>query len=262
MDVYQVAATSPVRPMNVLSLQPDLQLYHNPGIDRAKFKREFPYQGISNGATNFHLVTERTRALLNAEMWAVHPLPEMYATFIVHDGEKEQDLAYALATACFRATRVDPYGYVAPFEPWRLKGLLMIARLLSQTAPLSATGELAKTCPLPLLVESLEKMDQVTICECVLRLVMHYGPMAHSDNWVVMESAKEMLTDIESLEGRERESAMLQLWVSNPSHPEAKKFVEEMVHKPVMRLADVAMLIIANRMENDGLRKKLLKRLE
>lgn len=239
-----------------------MQLYHNPGIDRAKFGREFLYPGVSNGATTFPMVTERARALLNAEMWAVHPLPEMYSTFIVNDGEKEQNLSFALATACFRATRVDPYGYVAPFEPWRLKGLLMIARLLSQTAPLTARGELAKTCPMPLLAESLEEMDQVTICECVLRLVMHYGPMAHSDNWVVMESAKEMLADIESLEGRERESAMLQRWVSNPSHPEAKNFFEEMVYKPVMRLAEIAMLIVANKMENDGLQKRLLKRLQ
>jgi SET and MYND domain-containing protein len=248
--------------MNILSLQPNLQLYHNPDIDRAKFKREFPYPRTSNGAPNFPLATERARALLTAEMWAVHPLPEMYATFIVHDGEEEQNLAYALAAACFRATRVDPYGYVAPFEPWRLKGLLVIARLLSQTAPLTATGELTKTCPLPLLAAALEKMDQVTICECVLRLVMYYGPMAHSDDWVVMQSAREMLTDMESLEGRERESAMLQLWLSNPSHPEAQHFFEEMVYKPVMRLADIAMLVIARKMQNGGLEEKLLSRLK
>lgn len=246
--------------MNFFSLQPNLEIYTKPQINRAQFKKAFPE--ISNGAASYSKCTERAEALLAAEMWAVHPLPEMYFNWIAEDEYGKYNLAYALCNACFQATRVVPIGCVAPFELFRVKGMLVIARLLSQTAPLSATGELAKVCSMPVLVETLARADQVSTCEAILRLVIHYGPMAHSDDWVVMESAREMLADIESLQGRERESNLLKAWVSDPNHPEGKAFFEKVVYEPVMRLSDIALLLMATRHGNADLGKRLEARLK
>jgi hypothetical protein len=245
--------------MNAFSLQPNLEFYTKPQINRAQFNKAFPE--ISNGAASHSKGPERATALFAAEMWAVHPLPDMCVEWF-QEGEYskcvvEGRVAYALCYACFQAMRVVPIQYVAPFELVRVKGMLVIARLLSQTAPLSMMGELAKVCSLPVLVETLARADQVSMCEAILRLVVHYGPMADSDDWEVMDSAWEMLADIESLPGREQESNLLKAWASNPNHPLGKAFFEKVVYEPLMRLSDIALLLIATRHGDDGLRKRL-----
>lgn len=232
--------------MNSFSLQPDLSVYTNPKIKREQFKKEFP--GISNGSSTYTRAADRALALMEAEMWAVHPLPEMYKDYI----ENDESPAYALCHACFAATYVVPIGYVAPFDPWRVKGLLKIARLLSQTAPMAASGELASTCSFGLLVDALAVMDQVTMCEAVLRLVIHWGPMAQWDDWVIVESAREMLEDIESLRGREQESNLLKAWASDPSHPQGKLFFEKVVYEPIKRLAEIAVVVMVSSLRTGG----------
>ena len=123
--------------------------------------------------------------------------------------------------------------------------MMLIANLLSQTAPLSMTGQLADDCPHRGLVACLSGCDQVSMCEALLRLVVRYGRMAHSADWAVLKSAEELLADIESLQGRQKESDLLQKWISEPSHSNGRVFLEQMVLKPINELADFAIEISA-----------------
>jgi SET and MYND domain-containing protein len=189
---------------------------------------------------------------MDAKMFAVQPLPSTLHVLATRYETEEQNFAYALSLACFLATQCHPYAHVAPFEPWRVTELVVIAQLLSQTAPLSATGELAKTCPNAVLVDRLSKMDQVSMCEAILRLVAYYGPMAHSDDWEVTAIAKELLDDIEKLQGRERESASIRAWLTNPERQDARAFVEEVVLMPINELAGFAVEILVNDMADDN----------
>lgn len=184
-------------------------------------------------------------------MNAVEPIPSILHDLVIRYETQEQNLAYALSLACFLATTCHPYAHVPPFKPWRVKGLMMVAQLLSQTAPLGAMGELGKTCPNPALVERLERMDQVSMCEAVLRLVVHYGPMAHSDDWEVVASAHELLDDIAQLQGRERESAAIALWAMNPARAELRHIFEEAVLRPVKGLAGFAPEILERELGGD-----------
>ncbi|KAB5581118.1 hypothetical protein GE09DRAFT_1020938 [Coniochaeta sp. 2T2.1] len=238
LDVYQVCQSSSTIPLNILSLQPDLDLYKDPPIERNDYVYDAPRPPMDSPNYALYHMTVR---LKDKKMYAIEPFPSLYHQLVVRYETEGMNLAYALAIACFLATQCHPYGHVAPFKPWRVKGLMIIAQLLSHTAPLSATGELGKKCGTTntsrVLVEELAKMDQVSMCEAILRLVVHYGPMAHSDDWEVLASARELLDDIAQLQGRERESAAIAAWVRDPEQPDARAFVEEMVLKPINALA-------------------------
>ncbi|KAB5530291.1 hypothetical protein GE09DRAFT_1292234 [Coniochaeta sp. 2T2.1] len=242
LDVYQVCQSSSTIPLNILSLQPDLDLYKNPPIERNHYVYDAPRPPIDS--PNYDLY-HMTVGLKDKKMYAIEPFPSLYHQLVVRYETEELNLAYALAIACFLATQCHPYGHVVPFKPWRVKGLMMIAQLLSHTAPLSATGELGKKCGTTktsrVLVDELAKMDQVSMCEAILRLVVHYGPMAHSDDWEVLRSARELLEDIAQLQGRERESAAIAAWVRDPEQSDARAFVDEMVLKPINVLASRSM---------------------
>lgn len=127
----------------------------------------------------------------------------------------------------------------------------MIAQLLSQTAPLSAMGELGTTCPDARLVDTLARIDQVSLCEAVLRIVVYHGPMAHSDDWEVVVSARELLDDIAQLQGRERESAGIGRWASAPEREEARGWFERAVMGPVRELAGFAEDIVERELKGD-----------
>lgn len=243
LDVYQVCQSSPVIHLNSLSLQPDLRRYSNPPIDRTALQVS-SYQSV--GLKSDDIQRQKYRALINAKMFAAEPLASALHELGMRYGAEEGNFAYSLSLACFRATRCHPYSNVGPFDPWRVKGMLLIAQLLSQTAPLSMMGELAQICPNPKLVDRLStsKMDQVSICETILRLVIYYGPMAHSDDWEWLKSARELLDDIEKLPGREQESAVIKAWSSQPEHPEAKAFFREQILQPINDLADFAIEIM------------------
>jgi hypothetical protein len=128
--------------------------------------------------------------------------------------------------------------------PWRVKGMMMLAKLLGETARLTATEDLAKTCPDKALVEILEKSDQMCMCEGMLRLVVHWATISASEDWEVLREAKEMLQEVETLEGREKESALLRKWAMDPDDPEANAFFGYAVLNPANELAALAMGIM------------------
>ncbi|OIW35588.1 SET domain-containing protein, partial [Coniochaeta ligniaria NRRL 30616] len=248
LDIYQVCQSSSTIPLNIFSLQPDLELYANPPINRTALQTSPPLltKATDNQTKGYtpQQLREKCKLLLEAKAYAIEPLPSVLHDLLIRHETQDQNFAYALSLACFLATHCHPFGHPAPFKPWRVKGLMMIAQLLSQTAPLSATGELGRTCPDAVLVQRLSRMDQVSVCEAVLRLVVHYGPVAHSDEWEVVVSARELLDDIAQLRGRERESAVIGAWAGSPGRPEARAFFEEVVLRPIRELAGFAVGIL------------------
>jgi SET and MYND domain-containing protein len=182
--------------------------------------------------------------LIEAKMWAVEPLSTTILDMSVMYQSDSKTYANALSLACFLATECYPYKLVPPFMPWRVKSLLIIARLLTQTAPLAATGDLAKSSPHRRLVVTLSNSDQISMCEAVLRLVLRWGPLAHSDDWIILKNATEILAEIESLDGRDKEAALLRAWAQDHGHMQGKAFFEEKVSKPVRELASYAVEII------------------
>ena len=248
LDVYQVCQASSNIPLNIFSLQPDLRLYTDPPIDRGALKPVSPPKTVNYSQ---HLWA-RCKPLLDAKMYAIEPLPSILHDLVIRYETADQNFAYALSLACFLATQCHPYAHVVPFKPWRVKGLMMIAQLLSQTAPLSAMGELKRTCPDQRLVDKLARMDQVSMCEAVLRLVVHYGPMAHSDDWEVLKSARELLDDIQQLQGRERESAAIGAWAMSSGRPDTRHFVDEVVLGPIRELAGFALGIVERELSTRG----------
>jgi len=256
LDVYQVCSVSPVIHLNKFSLQPDLSKLQNPPIDRSKAPRataEGIYKAwqsetaVKNNEATAENVRQRwklCKELVQARMSAMEPIPSVVLQAISLAQADSRTWAYALPLSCFLATECDPYKLVAPFMPWRVKGAMSVAKLLSETARLTASGELANNCPHKALVDILQMSDQVTMCEATLRLVVHHATIGASEDWEVLKEANDMLEEVEGLDGREKESAMLRAWAADPEGSEANAFFRTTVLKPINKLAALAIGIL------------------
>ncbi|KAK3393997.1 hypothetical protein B0H63DRAFT_31762 [Podospora didyma] len=254
LDVYEICQMSPAIPLNSISLMPDLDKLRNPAVNRSgvpkgtidKIYREWLLHkdGIyevpeEQSLSVWHAVTP----LMRACMWAVEPLPmalSAQCTSFVQTG----GIYYALPLACFIATECEPYRYVTPFIAWRLKGVMMIVMLMAETARRTASGEMAKVCSHKKLADILASIDQVTICEALLRLIVYQGSVSSSEDSEVLFDAKDRLQDIESLEGREIESALTKKWANDPQDPQGGAFFQNVVLKAVNDLAALATEIL------------------
>ena len=253
--MYQVVQTSPLVPLNSFSFVPDLQALLEPNIDvaiskSAAFREQVdkiyaacaPESRVSpeERLANLRNQWELCRPLIQARMWAAEPLAHVFQGAINYYAES-QNFLHALCMECFVAIHSDPFKFVAPFMPWRLKGLLMIAKTLTNTAMPSKDG-FQKVHPG--VVAALEKTDEGSLYQAILLMVLHYGPMGHSAEWDILKDAREMLNDIESLEARARESTILHEWIKNPKHPAASFFFQEKAVEPMARLAGLALDIL------------------
>ncbi|RWA08854.1 hypothetical protein EKO27_g6251 [Xylaria grammica] len=174
---------------------------------------------------------------------AVEPLPSVLLDATVYFGE-QGNFTSALSICCFLATQVDPYKAAAPFAPQRVKGLLMIAKLLSNTAPADPHPSLSSIKTLTLgkslwggISKVLGKMDQATVCQVLLELVVYYAPAAHSKEWALFRAAKDLLDDIEALQDREMEDALVKAFLRNPNGAEERLFFEQVVLGPIRELS-------------------------
>jgi hypothetical protein len=255
LDVYEVARASPLVPLNSLSFVPDPQMLVEPDINVAisqdpAFRAQIPkiYAACAPEArvsSEERLASLRgqwslCQPLVQAKMWAAEPLAHIFQGAIGYYIE-QQNYLHALCLQCFVAVHSDPVKYVAPFMPWRLKGILMIAKTLTNTA-VSSTQGFQKVHPG--VRAALEKTDEGSLYQAIVLMVLHYGPKGHSDKWDILEDAREMLRDIESLEARRTESAILHEWIKNPEHPAASFFFRERALEPVMRLAGLALDVL------------------
>ncbi|KAL2269747.1 hypothetical protein VTJ83DRAFT_1931 [Remersonia thermophila] len=257
LDVYDVCKASPILArLGSFSLQPDLDRLRNPSIDRSKApKAEIealykkwrtlskPSDAESDEDAQLALARSRwalCRPLVEARMWAVEPLPSTILAVATSWQTSYKRVVYALPLLCFLATECDPVKHPAPFAPWRVKGLVAIAKVVAVTAELTASGALARRCAHEGIVGALATADQVTLCEALLRLAVQHGAVAAAEGWEVLREARSMLEDVESLQGRERESGLLRAWAKDPEDPEGAAFFEDQVLKPVRTLASFA----------------------
>ncbi|KAK4103136.1 hypothetical protein N658DRAFT_467657 [Parathielavia hyrcaniae] len=259
LDVYDVCETSPNIPLNSFSLQPDLEKLRNPPIDRSKvtkaeieaiYKKWQALAKPEGGNEGEHLKLakarwELCRPLVEARMWAAEPLPTTVLELATRWQTNYKMVVYALPLLCFLATECDPFKLVAPFMPWRIKGIVAIVKLLAVTGELTASGALVATgCTHEGLLGTLVTADQVSMCEALLRLAVRHGSVGAAEDWDVLQQAKSILEDVESLPGREQESNMLRAWAKDPEDPECAAFFETQVLKPIKTLSSFAVEIL------------------
>ncbi|OTA97937.1 hypothetical protein M434DRAFT_391545 [Hypoxylon sp. CO27-5] len=262
LDVYQVCQRYPQLELNSYSLVPDINKLRNPPVIRLHSNKSLQktveelslacstsLQELSS-ADRYKQLGERwdkCRPLRKADLYAIDPLNQVLNEASTHFVEQGK-FAYALAVSCFLALESDPYRAPMPFGVQRVKGLFKIAKLLSNTATTASTASTAyrsSDTSLPArLSRALGKVDQVTLCQAVLTMGIHYCPAAHSTEWPVYHEAKDLLNDIESLPGRDKENALVNAFNRNPSGLEENNFFKVAVLEPVEYLAGFAVEIM------------------
>ncbi|CAJ2501003.1 Uu.00g038560.m01.CDS01 [Anthostomella pinea] len=262
LDVYQVCQRYPHLELNSLSLVPDLQKLRDPSIGQSlhsdsslQINVEEIYPGCSaslqglSSTDKIKSLRRRWRAceqLHKARLYAIEPLNQVLVEVAVYFGENG-NFEYSLAISCFLALNSDPFRAPMPFAPQRVKGLLMIGKLLANTAPADHVTSEGTTAPLANKIsQALSRMDQATTCQVMLALVVHYGPAAHSKEWPIYRQAVELLDDLESLPGRETEHALVTAFMRNPNGPEERRFFETAVLGPIQLLSDFALEVMAS----------------
>ncbi|UKZ73223.1 hypothetical protein TrVFT333_000865 [Trichoderma virens FT-333] len=158
---------------------------------------------------------------------------------------EEENFAFALAVACFIATACDPYQYASPYHPIRLAGLFTIANLSTHTAAAtaflanSATPVSKKVTLEQKIEESLREIDQVSLCQMLLIMILKYSPEKYGAELGLVVKAQALLDDIEKLAGREKETSLIDEWRQDPNSEKSQAFFEFAVVKQVNTLASL-----------------------
>jgi hypothetical protein len=255
LDVYQVCQYSQLLSLNRFSLAPRLEDLRAPPLDALRYaklsKRQMEQiyddceQLTSRGHERLGDRWRLCRPLVEAKTWALDPLAQTVVETAIMLHSDRGSYANALSLACFAAIQADPYKFVAPFKPWRVKGNLMIARLLAVIAPLAASGQLTKSADHPAVVRVLTTCDQASMCEAMLLMVLHWGPLGQSEKWPLLQMAKVMMADIYGLPGREKQTALLAAWAASQDG-EGQNFFESQVLRPMQEVAAFAPDILAS----------------
>lgn len=174
-------------------------------------------------------------------MWAQEPLGLTIEHAVMYYTQTGS-FAHALSVACFAALNCAPFQYPVPFKERRLKGLMVIAKTLTNTAPPSAMDQLEGISD-PRVMMCLRQADQVAICEALALMVDKLGPLAHSEEWEIRGLAKSMLHEISTLEGREKEAGLLRGWALSEEKLGTKYFREQIL-VPIEDLAEFAVDIM------------------
>ncbi|KAJ6445742.1 SET domain-containing protein [Purpureocillium lavendulum] len=183
------------------------------------------------------------RGLVGGELWAVTPVPQVLTEISIFYAEK-RNFAFALAVACLVATRADPYRYVAWFHLVRVKNLFMIAKLLAHTAERSASLSSVMSPPMRANMDqqaqvTLQDIDQAALCQMLLHMILRAAPAGVPAEWDLVEMARDMLEDIESLPGREKEMSLINAWIKDPASETSKIFFDFAVVQQVNALASL-----------------------
>ncbi|KAH8202626.1 hypothetical protein TruAng_003227 [Truncatella angustata] len=252
LDVYQVAKIYPDGKLNNLSLKPDLELSDKPAIATSvksiHTQIDKIYAAVSSDPP-VELAAIRKHwqlcgPLRKANLFAIEPLPQTMAGASIYF-VKLGNFPFSLAVSCFLAVHIDPFTNPMPFGPSRIKGLQMVANLLSNTGPMSGSETPSSDNSLNgRVAQALSKMDQATIAQAVLAIIAHWAPFAHSKEWQIYRDASMQLNDIEDLPGRGKERDLVKLWVTTPDDVEAAMFFDYAVLKPVRKLAGFALEIM------------------
>jgi hypothetical protein len=261
MDVYQVCQLYPHLELNAFSLNPDLSVFRIPSTQTSFHSSqtlqklvEKIYPACSTPLSGLSLSEDPAQVLRNrwhmceplrkAKLFAIEPLPHVMGAASIYIGERGNYPA-SLALCCFLALNSDSCKSPMPFSATRVKGLLMIANLLSNTAPISASGVPSSGDSVNArLAQALRKMDQATMSQAVLSIAVRWAPLAHSEDWQVYQEATQQLRDIESLPGRGKEKGLIGIWAKDPGDLEGKLFFEYAVLNPIREIAGFALEVM------------------
>ncbi|KAM4059558.1 MYND finger domain-containing protein [Hirsutella rhossiliensis] len=268
LNVYQVGAASPRNIIpDGLSLVPDpfSRLRNHPAVNDAgkqvlvkahgesatmsTERRTMPQDSLHERHEMLLAQYRDCAGLVAAEMWAVTPVPQLLTEISIYYAERG-DFAFALAVACFVATACDPYRYAAYFHPVRAKNVLMIAKLLANTAEGTtalnqAVESITTRADLDQKIrETLRDIDQVSLCQMLLIMVLRSAPAGHADGWEVAVAAREMLQDIEQLPGRDKELPLITAWMQDPSDEQCRAFFDYAVVQQVDALASLGRAVL------------------
>ncbi|RFU75609.1 set and mynd [Trichoderma arundinaceum] len=266
-----VAAISPVVNLNSQSLVPDVSKFRNHPATSSSSKQSIinrhteSAERMTSALATVESLPGRRRllkseyskykALVEEELWAVTPLPDVLFRISLTYGE-EENFAFALAVACFVATACDPYQYVSPFHPIRLAGLFTIANLTTHTA--AATAFLASS-DIPVsrnatleqkMEETLREIDQVSLCQMLLIMILKYSPDRYGAELGLVIKAKALLDDIEKLVGREKETSLIDEWRKEPNSEKSQAFFEFAVMQQVDALASLGREVLKRDFED------------
>ncbi|POS74485.1 hypothetical protein DHEL01_v207119 [Diaporthe helianthi] len=269
LTVYDVCQKSPVIHLNSFSLVPNLERLRKPaispptsrkglqelkeGIDEIYVACQTPERSRGPSTTEERLMVLRhqwrqCQPLIQAGMWAQEPLGLAVEHAIMYYTETGS-YAHALSVACFAALNCAPYKYPAPFKERRLKGLMVIAKTLTNTAPPSAMEALAEVTDERVMV-CLLQADQVAMCEALALMVEKYGPVAQSDEWEILDLARSMLQEIASLPGRDNQARLLRGWARSRDEAGTRYFKEQIL-QPIEDLAGFAVEIMKADFDTD-----------
>ncbi|KAF5707662.1 hypothetical protein FGLOB1_6811 [Fusarium globosum] len=264
LNVYQVCAGSPIINMNRHSLVADVGKLgkHPAATDSTKASTA---TSISEQLSDLiderdpTLSPEDRRRVLGARyqqckglaaenLWAVSPLPQLLTEVSILYIE-ESNFISALATACFVATSSEPYRHVLPHHPIRIKGLLLVAKLLANTAADTASLGISQAVASrgdinQRALQTLQDIDQVSLCQMLLIMIIASVPRDYVREWEVSATAQQMLDEINELPGRDQELSLINAWKENPEGEQARAFFEYAVVKQVDSLASLGLEIL------------------
>jgi SET and MYND domain-containing protein len=270
LNVYQACASSPNIERNRLSIIPDLaNVRTHPAVtDPARIAAARTRTHAVVGSTDAQPLSEQPeqrlgelkahyracQRLVDAELWASSPVPHILTEMAIAYSEAG-NFAFALAIACHVAVACDPYRDTAPFHPVRAKGLLMVAKLLANTAADTASlgtalrahgsGEASQQAT----QDALQDIDQVSLCEMLLVMVLWYAPASYETEWELSRTARDMLNDIEQLPGREKELSLINAWKQDPLSDQSQAFFDFAVVKQINILAKLGRAILRSKFE-------------
>lgn len=181
----------------------------------------------------------RCKPLVARNLWALPPMQEVLHEIPISYVERD-DTEAAVAAACLIATECVPYLLPAPFTSQRVKNLFMIAGCLTSTAgdvQAEAKGAAAGDSVREKLREEFRTIDQVSLCQMLLLMVLRLTPAPYRHEWDVSIRAKDILEDINQLQGRENELTLITAWATNPQADRSQEFFQYAVVQPVRRLA-------------------------
>lgn len=193
------------------------------------------------------------KGLLNQDAWAAAPVPHVVTAAAIYFSQKG-NYAYGLTLACLVLVECDPYRYMAPFHPMRVRCLFMAAKLLANTAAETAmsmvedgkaSSGLVKHGDLNVKVrENLKEIDQVSLCQMLLLMIQKLAPQDMADTWDLSVQAKAMLEDIERLGGRENERSLISAWSREPQNEQAVSFFKFAVVDPCRQLSELGKAVL------------------
>ncbi|KAF4963161.1 hypothetical protein FSARC_8787 [Fusarium sarcochroum] len=264
LNVYQVCAGSPVIDLNRHSLAADVgKLGQHPAAtdsnkvsvarkcgeelsDLIDEKEQATSLEGRRRALRTHY--QRCKGLVAANMWAISPLSQLLTEVSILYTE-EGNFVYALATACCIATSCDPYRHALPCHPVRIKGLLLVAKLLANTAADTASlgnsqAVVSKGDFNQRALQTLQDIDQVSLCQMLLIMILKSVPKGYVQEWEVSISAKQMLDEINQLPGRDQELSLINSWREVPETDQARAFFEYAVVKQIDALGNIGLEIL------------------